>query len=97
MRFSRHPVVLRRICVESVNIRLAACNHPSLVNKDYKMDSSAIEPKAASKGHDADDDGDDLAAMFGSLGVSNARRCQVCQIEYVFICHAMIFFHNDVC
>jgi len=67
------------------------------VNKDYKMDSSAIEPKAASKGHDADDDGDDLAAMFGSLGVSNARRCQVCQIEYVFICHAMIFFHNDVC
>ncbi|KIM92388.1 hypothetical protein PILCRDRAFT_810445 [Piloderma croceum F 1598] len=56
-----------------------ACNHPSLVNKDYKIDSSAIEPKAASKGQEADDDGDDLAAMFGSLGVSNTRRCQVCQ------------------
>lgn len=52
------------------------------MNKDYKIDSSAIEPKAASKGQDADDDGDDLAAMFGSLGVSNTRRCQVCQTAY---------------
>jgi hypothetical protein len=49
------------------------------------MDLDAIEPKVVSKGNDADDDADGLAAMFGSLGVTNARRCQVCQTEYVFI------------
>jgi len=55
-----------------------ACNHPSLVNKDYKMDQDAIDPKA--KGNDADDDdADDLATMFGSLGVTSTKRCQVCQ------------------
>jgi hypothetical protein len=60
----------------------AACNHPSLVNKDYKMDQDAIDPKA--KGNDADDDdADDLATMFGSLGVTSTKRCQVCQTLYV--------------
>ena len=78
MRFSCYLVV----CAGYVDQKylFAACNHPSLVNKDYQMDSSPTEPRAASK---ADDDGDDVAAMFGSLGVSNAGRCQVCQIECV--------------
>lgn len=74
---------------------IVACNHPSLVNKDYKMDRDAIEPKAASKGNEADDDADDLAAMFGSLGVSNAKRCQVCQTEYVLF-RSCFIVRNDM-
>lgn len=58
-----------------------ACNHPSLVSKDYKADKDAIEPKASPKG---DDDGDDeLADMFGQMGVSGSRNCQLCRIVYV--------------
>ncbi|KAF7982840.1 hypothetical protein HWV62_25802 [Athelia sp. TMB] len=54
-----------------------ACNHPSLVNKDYKADIDAIEPKSASK--IGDDEADELADMFGTLGVT--KRCQMCQSE----------------
>ncbi|EGO26624.1 hypothetical protein SERLADRAFT_447781 [Serpula lacrymans var. lacrymans S7.9] len=53
-----------------------ACNHPSLVSKDYRVDREAAEPKAA-KGDD--DDADDLTAMFGQMGVSNGKKCEVCQ------------------
>jgi SNF2 family DNA or RNA helicase len=55
-----------------------ACNHPVLVTKDYKKDSDAIEPKDAKNIDDVDED---LANMFGALGVT--RKCQVCQTEYV--------------
>jgi SNF2 family DNA or RNA helicase len=62
------------------------------------MDRDAMEPKAASKGNEADDDADDLAAMFGSLGVSNAKRCQVCQTEYALFpsCRRLAQRHADV-
>ena len=60
------------------------------------MDQDAIEPKAASKGADADDDADGLAAMFGSLGVTNTtRRCQVCQTQYAV--GYLTRFRADVC
>ncbi|KAF7322364.1 hypothetical protein HMN09_00014300 [Mycena chlorophos] len=60
-----------------------ACNHPCLVNKDYKTDIDAVEPKNKSQSPSAggvDVDGDDLAAAFGGLNV-NARKCQVCMQE----------------
>lgn len=53
------------------------------MSKDYKADKEAIEPKAASKGDDDDDD--ELTAMFGQLGVSGSRNCQVCQTAYVLL------------
>ena len=65
----------------------AACNHPSLISKDFLADKEAVDPKAAKSGQDVDD-ADDLAELFGQLGVSSARKCQVCQTTYV-IC---IFF-----
>ncbi|KAF9242263.1 SNF2 family N-terminal domain-containing protein [Melanogaster broomeanus] len=52
-----------------------ACNHPSLVSKDYRADKDADEPKAA---NDEEDDAD-LVAMFGQMGMSGARKCQLCQ------------------
>ncbi|KAJ7074069.1 SNF2 family N-terminal domain-containing protein [Mycena amicta] len=61
-----------------------ACNHPCLVNKDYKTDIDALDPKAKTPGTgtgeaDVDVDGDDLAAAFGGLNVG--RKCQVCTQE----------------
>jgi hypothetical protein len=59
-----------------------ACNHPSLVNKDYRIDSEAAEPRPA-KNDDADEDADDLASLLGQMGVSNGTKCQLCQTECV--------------
>ena len=59
-----------------------ACNHPSLVSKDYRIDKDAAEPKAAK---DDEDDADDLAAMFGQLGMSGAKKCQLCQTASVVL------------
>ncbi|KAH8101775.1 SNF2 family N-terminal domain-containing protein [Cristinia sonorae] len=60
-----------------------ACNHPSLVVHDYKKDKEAVDPKAATKGSSDDlADDDDLADMFGGLGLSGAvKHCQLCQVE----------------
>ncbi|KII91481.1 hypothetical protein PLICRDRAFT_51622 [Plicaturopsis crispa FD-325 SS-3] len=52
-----------------------ACNHPALVSKDYRADTDALESKTTKD----DDEGDELAAMFGALGVSGGRKCAVCQ------------------
>ncbi|KAL4076720.1 SNF2 family N-terminal domain-containing protein [Scleroderma yunnanense] len=53
-----------------------ACNHPSLVSKDYRIDGDAAESRPA---NDDDDDAEDLAALFGQMGVSNGKKCQLCQ------------------
>ncbi|KAF9224688.1 hypothetical protein BS17DRAFT_778808 [Gyrodon lividus] len=53
-----------------------ACNHPSLVSKDYHADRDVTELKAA---QGDEDDADDLAAMFGQMGMSGAKKCQLCQ------------------
>lgn len=52
-----------------------ACNHPSLVSKDYRIDKDAAEPQPAKD----DDDAEDMTAMFGQMGVSNGKKCQLCQ------------------
>ncbi|KAG2749716.1 hypothetical protein P692DRAFT_20833145 [Suillus brevipes Sb2] len=57
-----------------------ACNHPSLVYKDYRIDSEAAEPRPT-KNDDADDDADELAALLGQMGVSNSKKCQLCQTD----------------
>ncbi|KAF7295554.1 hypothetical protein MIND_01095400 [Mycena indigotica] len=60
-----------------------ACNHPCLVNKDYKTDIDALEPKAKTPtqgANEVDVDGDDLAAAFNQLNVAT-RKCQVCTQE----------------
>lgn len=63
------------------DVFIAACNHPSLVTKDYKNDSEALEPKAVEKGKDDKDvdPDDELVAAFGQLGVT--RKCQMCTSE----------------
>ncbi|KAI0267408.1 SNF2 family N-terminal domain-containing protein [Gloeopeniophorella convolvens] len=55
-----------------------ACNHPSLVSKDYSADREAIESRPAPKD---DQEDDELTEMFQQLGVSKGRKCQLCQDE----------------
>ncbi|OCH84032.1 hypothetical protein OBBRIDRAFT_799429 [Obba rivulosa] len=55
-----------------------ACNHPSLVSGDYKKDKEAVEPRAAKND---DDDADDLADALAGMGLSQIKRCQLCQEE----------------
>ncbi|KAG1752062.1 SNF2 family N-terminal domain-containing protein [Suillus lakei] len=57
-----------------------ACNHPSLVYKDYRIDSGAAEPRPA-KNDEADEDADELATLLGQMGVSNGKKCQLCQTD----------------
>ncbi|CCM05412.1 uncharacterized protein FIBRA_07629 [Fibroporia radiculosa] len=56
------------------------CNHPTLVSEDYRRDKEAVEPRAA-KSQDGDEDADDLADQLAGMGLSQIRRCQLCQTE----------------
>ncbi|KAH9988109.1 SNF2 family N-terminal domain-containing protein [Russula compacta] len=55
-----------------------ACNHPSLVSKDYNTDREAIESRPTLKD---DHEDEELTAMFQQLGVSKGKKCQLCQDE----------------
>ncbi|KAI9513461.1 SNF2 family N-terminal domain-containing protein [Russula earlei] len=55
-----------------------ACNHPSLVTKDYNTDREAIESRPAPKD---DQEDEELNTMFQQLGVSKGKKCQLCQDE----------------
>lgn len=57
-----------------------ACNHPSLVSKDYNTDREAIESHPAPKD---DQEDEDLTSMFQQLVVSKGKKCQLCQDEYI--------------
>jgi SNF2 family DNA or RNA helicase len=64
-----------------------ACNHPRLVAGKLGKDGEALGAEAAnvgatskSKSANIDVDVDDLAGMFGDLGV-NSKKCDVCQLE----------------
>ena len=57
-----------------------ACNHPSLVSKDYNTDREAIESRPAPKD---DQEDEELMTMFQQLGVSKGKKCQLCQDEYI--------------
>ncbi|EJD05330.1 uncharacterized protein FOMMEDRAFT_138838 [Fomitiporia mediterranea MF3/22] len=54
-----------------------ACNHPSLLSKDFALDKEAVDPRGVKDGKDLDD-ADDLADLLGQMGVSS-RKCQLCQ------------------
>ncbi|KAI5118940.1 hypothetical protein M0805_006286 [Coniferiporia weirii] len=56
-----------------------ACNHPSLLSKDFAVDKGAVNPHAAKDGGDLDD-ADDLADLLGQMGVSSGRKCLMCQL-----------------
>lgn len=60
-----------------------ACNHPLLVAKHFKSETAALENKPAKNQSLEDDQDDELAKMFGELGVDKtpARKCSVCQME----------------
>lgn len=73
---------------------VSACDHPSLVSKDYKKDIEGIDstPVKDSKTSDAGADPDDLIAAFEKLGV--ARSCHMCQIECASSpCQAITLHH----
>ncbi|KAH9968098.1 SNF2 family N-terminal domain-containing protein [Russula dissimulans] len=55
-----------------------ACNHPSLVTKDYNTDREAIESRPAPKD---DQEDEELNVMFQQLGVSKGKKCQLCLDE----------------
>lgn len=54
---------------------LVACDHPSLVSKDYTTDKEAVEPTAVGE--------IDVAFLEG------AGRCQICQTVYAVL--ALLF------
>ncbi|KAI6126880.1 SNF2 family N-terminal domain-containing protein [Pisolithus sp. B1] len=68
-----------------------ACNHPSLVSKDYRADGDAADPKPTK---DDDDDVDGLDELFGQMGVSNGKKCQLCQTALPAGKHST---HCDAC
>jgi hypothetical protein len=58
-----------------------ACNHLSLVSKDYHTDREAIESRPAPKD---DREDEELTTMFQQLVVSKGKKSQLCQDEYIF-------------
>ena len=57
-----------------------ACNHPSLVSKNYNTDREAIDTRPAPKD---DQEDEELTTMFQQLVVSKDKKCQLCQDEYI--------------
>jgi SNF2 family DNA or RNA helicase len=60
-----------------------ACNHPKLVAGKLAKDSEALAAESSStsqKAKTSNSDVDDMADMFGILGVGS-KKCEVCQLE----------------
>ncbi|KAB5589431.1 SNF2 family DNA-dependent ATPase [Ceratobasidium theobromae] len=58
---------------------LLACDHPSLVSKDFQRDVDAVESKPAKKD---DSEDDELADLFQKMGVDKRiTTCAICQTE----------------
>ncbi|CAE6538065.1 unnamed protein product [Rhizoctonia solani] len=56
-----------------------ACDHPSLVSKDFQKDLEAVESRPVKKD---DEEDDELADLFQKMGVDKrVRTCAICQIE----------------
>ena len=79
----RQGMLRSNLCLFAILTSAGACNHPSLVSKNFTEDRDAVDPKAAKAGEDVDE-ADELADLFGGMGMSSARKCQVCQAVYVF-------------
>ncbi|KAF9781271.1 SNF2 family N-terminal domain-containing protein [Thelephora terrestris] len=58
-----------------------ACDHPLLVNGDWKTDEDAVINQPENPGQDDDDDGIDLAKALNSLDLGAASKCQLCFIS----------------
>ncbi|KAI9650807.1 hypothetical protein NHQ30_000840 [Ciborinia camelliae] len=57
-----------------------ACNHPKLVGSKLGKDTDALSAETSNPKSKSTTDFDDMADMFGSLGVGS-KKCEVCQIE----------------
>ena len=57
-----------------------ACNHPKLVAGKLAKDSEALSAETTSTKSKASVDVDEMADMFGNLGVGS-KKCEVCQLE----------------
>ncbi|ESZ94318.1 hypothetical protein SBOR_5314 [Sclerotinia borealis F-4128] len=57
-----------------------ACNHPKLVGSKLGKDTDALSAETSNLKSKSTTDVDDMADMFGSLGVGS-KKCEVCQIE----------------
>jgi SNF2 family DNA or RNA helicase len=57
-----------------------ACNHPKLVAGKLAKDSEALSAETTSTKSKASTDVDEMADMFGNLGVGS-KNCEVCQLE----------------
>lgn len=60
-----------------------ACDHPSLVNGDWKADEDAVVNQAENSSQEDDDDGKDLAKALNSLNLNAASKCQLCFAGWV--------------
>ena len=60
-----------------------ACDHPSLINGDWKADEEALINQPENPTQEEDDDGKDLAKALGSLNLGAASSCQLCFAEWV--------------
>ncbi|KAF8667470.1 SNF2 family N-terminal domain [Rhizoctonia solani] len=62
-----------------LRLRQVACDHPSLVSKDFQKDIDAVESKPAKKD---DEEEDELADLFQKMEVDKrALTCTICQTE----------------
>ena len=58
-----------------------ACDHPSLVNGDWKADEDAVVNQPENPSQEEDDDGKDLAKALDSLNLGAASKCQLCFVR----------------
>ena len=58
-----------------------ACNHPSLVNGDWKTDEAAVINQPESPTQEEDDDGKGLAKALDNLNLGAASKFQLCFVE----------------
>ena len=58
-----------------------ACDHPSLINGDWKTDEDAVINQPESPTQEEDDDGKDLAKALDSLNLGAASKCKICFVK----------------
>jgi len=59
----------------------SACDHPVLVSKSFASDPDAIAPKSTNPTKEDSDEADELADLFGGLGVAKALKCTICSSD----------------
>lgn len=58
-----------------------ACDHPSLVNGDWKADEDAVINLPENPNQEDDNEGKDLAKALDNLNLSAASKCQLCFVK----------------